>query len=927
MSDGNRHNGYFSWEFPKMIRLVHVFLAALLLLASGGRASASGRVFEEKGTTVIEIVVASLPDPFDNAPGSQATRAVIANFIRAFPAIFRERYEQKYREDPQTYGRFNWDRVQVRLRPFSGLQIEGVASDLMAIAGGTAPDILYINFNKSDTYIRNGFLYPLDAYLAELTPEEQADRIAPKIWPVIRRKGPTGEVRTWALPFGGALGRVLVYRKDLFDAKDLAYPTKDWTWDDMLNAARRLTDPEAGTYGLFFGQGKTQSQDWVTFLWSAGGEVMEEDPVSGDWKVVFGSPEGAAALDYYLRLTTERWTDAKGRLRRGYALRDTAYGQKLAAQGKIGMSLGYMDGRLLSQINPEQTGLAPVPLGPGGFRASELNSRMMGLFSGISSPVVRDAAWEYMRYVTSPDAQREETRILVDNGFGRFLNPKLLRRFGYSDIERFSPPGWAETFDITIANGKPEPYGKNSNVAYEIMSQPMEEAVQLSLGDQLPAERDGRLEMIERLLKKAEARANAIMIGRVPEAEKRTRSTTALVFLGAVVVAFGFLFRQVARSLNPPGSGSPWDLKIRRYWPAYLLLLPAVFTILFWKYIPLGNGSLMAFQNFKLLGQSAWVGVENFGNVLWDATWWNAVWNSLRYAALALFLTFLPPVILAVILQEIPKGRLLFRIVFYLPAVLSGLVTLLLWKQFYQPSESGMLNAVLLHVPACIFLLLGLALFGLCALFARRLSLHGLWLPMLGFLIAAVALFSVCFSLARPMLVLPNETLLTSLSHVGSRLFVTMPEPIRWLSDPGWAMLACILPAIWAGMGPGCLIYLAALRGIPEDYYEAAEIDGAGILDKVLFVVFPMLKTLLIINFVGAFIHAWYGSADSILAMTGGGANTEVADLHLFYKAFVFLEFGPATAMAWILGFLLIGFTVYQLRILARVEFRTTGGK
>jgi ABC-type sugar transport system permease subunit len=59
--------------------------------------------------------------------------------------------------------------------------------------------------------------------------------------------------------------------------------------------------------------------------------------------------------------------------------------------------------------------------------------------------------------------------------------------------------------------------------------------------------------------------------------------------------------------------------------------------------------------------------------------------------------------------------------------------------------------------------------------------------------------------------------------------------------------------------------------------------------------------------------------------MTGGAADTEVAGLHIFYKAFVFLKFGPATAMAWVLAFLLIGFTIYQLRILARLEFKTTG--
>ncbi|MDP7400035.1 MAG: hypothetical protein QF541_24435, partial [Lentisphaeria bacterium] len=76
-----------------------------------------------------------------------------------------------------------------------------------------------------------------------------------------------------------------------------------------------------------------------------------------------------------------------------------------------------------------------------------------------------------------------------------------------------------------------------------------------------------------------------------------------------------------------------------------------------------------------------------------------------------------------------------------------------------------------------------------------------------------------------------------------------------------------------------------------------------------------------------AFIGAWYGASGNILVMTAGGANTEVADLHIFFKAFTHMRFGPATAMAWILGFMLIGFTVYNLRILSRLEFKTTGDK
>lgn len=156
------------------------------------------------------------------------------------------------------------------------------------------------------------------------------------------------------------------------------------------------------------------------------------------------------------------------------------------------------------------------------------------------------------------------------------------------------------------------------------------------------------------------------------------------------------------------------------------------------------------------------------------------------------------------------------------------------------------------------------------------------------------------------------------------RLLLTRAEPYRWLSDPDTAMFCCVLPMVWAGIGPGCLIYLAALKSISDDLYEVADMDGATFLDKLLFLVFPVLKPLLIINFVGVFIASWNAAAN-ILAMTGGTAGTEVAGLHIFYQAFVHLRFGPATAMAWILAFMLIGFTVTQLRMLSRMEFRTTG--
>jgi multiple sugar transport system permease protein len=419
------------------------------------------------------------------------------------------------------------------------------------------------------------------------------------------------------------------------------------------------------------------------------------------------------------------------------------------------------------------------------------------------------------------------------------------------------------------------------------------------------------------------------MIGVISPEERQKRRLAAVAVLIGLVVTFGLVFRKILEAFTPstPEGTPPQGWKLRKYAWAYVLLIPAGLTILIWQYVPLVKGSAMSFYDYRILGQSLWVGVDNFGDLLFDNYWWTAVWNSLRYSFLVLSLTFLPPIILAILLQEIPRGTLLFRTLYYLPAVITGLVTILLWKQFYEPSERGALNALILHLPGIVFLAAGLFLLGLAFLFAQRLWYHGMRLAAWGFIVAGILLLLACVGLARPIFFRPGETFLTSLARLGPRLLATTPEPYHWLSNPKTAMLSCVIPMVWAGMGPGCLIYLAALKGIPDDYYEAADMDGSTFIDKLIHVVFPMLKPLIIINFVGAFIGSWYAAAGNILVMTGGGAGTEVVDLHIWFKAFTFLKFGPATAMAWMLGFMLIGFTVYQLRMLSRIEFRATGAK
>jgi multiple sugar transport system permease protein len=826
--------------------------------------------------------------------------------------------------------------VEVELHHFTGIKVEGVETTLLAVAGKTPPDVLYVNFRQSDSYIQQGFLYPLDrpedGYLAAMTEEEKAFRVHPKIWPVIHRRGPPrGDKHVWALPWGGALGKVCWYRKDLFDAAGLPYPKNDWTWEDFYQAARKLSAPGRGLYGVCFLKGKHESWNWVNFLWSAGGDVMTYDDATDTWTAVFDSREAAVALDFYTRLCTEPWTDSQGRRRYGYAYKDAWEAFDLKWQrGEIGMTLAYIDGKLFAQLNPDVTGMVPVPIGPTGIRGAELNSRMMGLYADIPDRAVRDAAWEFVRFFDCQDAVGIKTRVMVEGGLGRFVNPKYLRLFGYEELIRLAPRGWSDIFEIAINTGMPEPYGKDSNYAYDILTEPLLRAEELALDGKLPADREQRLDVLQGLLRTAKKKADEQMLGIVPPDVRATRRRTAVLVLLALVGTFVLVLRKVARAFTPPAAAgrgrAGWQF--RRYRLAYLLLLPAVLTILVWQYVPLARGSVMAFMDYKILGGSRWVWLDNFGDLLWSRDWWHSIEASLRYSLLVIALTFLPPVVLAILLQEVPRGKMLFRTLFYLPAVMTGLVVVILWKTFYDPNETGMVNGLLLRIPAVAFVLAGLGLFAVCVSFARRLWFHGSGFPALLFLAAGILMGGTLLWVAAPIFAEAGVNFrrepLASVPRAFAALLDTLPEPYRWLGSSDTALFCCVLPIVWAGVGPGCLIYLAALKGISDDFYEAADVDGATFTDKMLFVVFPILKPLLVINFVGCFIAAWQSTAN-ILAMTGGGYGTEVAALHIFYRAFIYLKLGPATAMAWMLAFLLIGFTIHQLTILSRLEFRTTG--
>ena len=911
----------------KLRLIVSTGAMAMALSAPSIVSSANAGWIESRdGKTVLHIRIHDwiFPNPGRTDTAARAEIAAIKAFTRTFPERFARYYRDRYKANPDIYGHYNWDAVEVEAHAFAGIEVKGVETDLLAIAGKIAPDVIYVNFRKSDTYIQQAFLYPLDKpdddYVSSLTQAELTERVNLKIWPVIRRKGPGGNTHVWALPYSGTMGRIIFFRKDIFDNAKIPYPQNDWTWDDLHNICKRVANPAEGIYAIRFARVDHESWYWMSFLWSAGAEFMVFDETRDRWSIGFDSPEAAEALDFYTQLNTEPWTDAGGRKRYGYAYKDRGGSYTKWKRGEIAMATGYVYEQLLADLNPDVTGMVPVPIGPTGLRVTELNSQMMGLYAGIEEPAIRDTAWEFIRFYDTREAIEIRTRVMVEGGLGRFVHPRYLRMFGYDELIRLAPKGWEEVFNISIAAGRPEPYGRHSNIAYDILTEPLQKAQTMALEGRLPEDKEKRLEVLLGLLKRAAGKARYKMLDEIPRDALIRQRISAVGFLFAIVVAFVFTFRRVFQAFAPPATvakdNTGWQ--IRKYSSAYLILLPALLTILVWQYIPLLRGSVMAFQDYRIMGDSGWVWLDNFGQVLWDRDWWISVWNAVRYSSLVMALSFLPPIILAIILQEIPRGKVFFRTIFYLPAVITSLVVMFLWKSFYEESEAGVLNAIMMEIPAAGFLVLGACLFYLCIAFARRLHFHGHTLSRNLFCLAGLVLISACVGLCWPALQLQDVPL-------WARLFATLPEPYRWLSDTRTAMLACVVPMVWAGLGPGCLIYLAALKGVADDYYEAADMDGATFIDKVLLIVFPILKPLILINFIGVFIGSWFGATANILAMTGGSANTRVAGLHIFYEAFMFLKFGPATAMAWVLGFLLIGFTVHQLRILSRLEFRATG--
>ena len=268
----------------------------------------------------------------------------------------------------------------------------------------------------------------------------------------------------------------------------------------------------------------------------------------------------------------------------------------------------------------------------------------------------------------------------------------------------------------------------------------------------------------------------------------------------------------------------------------FLLPMLVIFGLFAW--FPIVRAFVMSVQDTNLVTEPVFVGLENFRRVLADPLFGIAVRNTAWFALLALIFGFPVPIILGVLMSEVRRHRGIYAALAYLPVVIPPVVSVLLWRFFYEASPNGVFNTILGWV--------GLG-------------------------------------------------------------------PLPWLQRADTAMPSIVIEATWAGAGATVIIYLAALLGVRPDLYDAAEVDGASIWQKIRYVTLPQLRTVLFLVLILQLIATAQLFTEPLLFTSGGPANSTMTVLLLIYK-YAFQnslggDYGMAAALSLMLAAFLAVFT------------------
>jgi ABC-type sugar transport system permease subunit len=291
-------------------------------------------------------------------------------------------------------------------------------------------------------------------------------------------------------------------------------------------------------------------------------------------------------------------------------------------------------------------------------------------------------------------------------------------------------------------------------------------------------------------------------------------------------------------------------------WRLYFYILPPLLAVLTFSYFPAASALYHSFFDWSGGNTKEFIGFGNFSRIGSDTIFWQS-FITIFILVIANVFKLIPSIGMAVLIHRMASDRMqyFYRVLVVVPMLVPGIVILFIWKFFYDPNL-GILNNILD------------------------------WTGLKDVLVWLDGMFNWEIFYAD--------------------------IPIGWLSTPELIIPSLIFWAFpWIGV-VGVLIYLAGLQSIDKELYDAADIDGAGSVQKFIYIEFPLILTQVRLTLILLIIHTLqgYGQQFLLLGENGGPARAGMTPgLWMFNRAFFNGEFGYACALGLVLFVVILALT------------------
>ena len=274
----------------------------------------------------------------------------------------------------------------------------------------------------------------------------------------------------------------------------------------------------------------------------------------------------------------------------------------------------------------------------------------------------------------------------------------------------------------------------------------------------------------------------------------------------------------------------------------YAFILVSMIAFGVFTLYPVISAVETSFLKYKPFG-SEFIGLKNYQDTFSSSLFYKTVLNTLEYTVVVVPLSLLMAFAISImILPFSKKTQSVFKSMYYLPGIASGVALSVVWLWVYDSSPTGLMNQV--------------------------------------------------FTFLR----LPTQ---------------------NWLSSSKTSMISLMFMALMSGQGSNIIIYIAALLGIDNSYFEAAELDGATFMQKVRYIVFPLVKPTTLFLLVTGVIGSFQVFMNAFM-MTGGGPDnsTTMIGLLIYKNAFEYSKYGLACAQAILLAIVIAIISLVQFKMM-----------